>query len=124
MTFPSDARGDQAGVVFVHDGNNSYYAVVLDRNAFTLALHKVTSGSWGSALASTSATINTSTQYYIKVFYKQRQLDAEYGLAGQAPSGSTLARLAHASHLAASSLTRCGCSPARSCISVRSACMS
>jgi RHS repeat-associated protein len=76
ITFPASSSTNKAGVVFSHDGSNSYYAVVLDRNAGTIALHQVSSGSWGGALASASATIADSTQYTIKVFRKQRHIEA------------------------------------------------
>jgi hypothetical protein len=58
--------------------------VVLDRNAGKLAVHKVTSGSWGGAIDSTAATINDSTAYTILVERKQRQIKAR--LVGQTVS--------------------------------------
>lgn len=57
ITFPTGSSTNKAGIIFSDDGSNNYYAVVLDRNAGKIALYQVTSGSWGSALASTSTTI-------------------------------------------------------------------
>ncbi len=67
VTFPTSSSTKRAGLVFAHNGLNSYHVVALDRNAGKIALHKVTNGSWGSALASATATINDSTAYTIKV---------------------------------------------------------
>ena len=60
MTFPNGSNNNKAGLIFCHDGNNSYYAVVLDRDTDTLSLEQISSGSW-STLDSEAATINTST---------------------------------------------------------------
>jgi hypothetical protein len=57
------------------------------RDADKLALHKVTSGSWGAALASESATINDSTAYTIKVF--RRQFSVRAWVVGQSASEFT-----------------------------------
>ena len=57
VTFPTGSSTNKAGIVFLHDGNDSYYVVILWRAKNTVQLHKVTSGSWGAKLASMSATI-------------------------------------------------------------------
>jgi hypothetical protein len=76
--------------VFGHDGNNSYYAVVIDRAAGAIALHKVTSGSWGAALASDSATFYDNAEYAIWVYRKQRYIyAAAIDLGG--PGGEAMA---------------------------------
>ena len=68
VSFPSGSSTNKPGLIFSHDGNNSYYAVVLDRDAGKFSLHQISSGSWGSALAESGAiTINDSTAYTIKV---------------------------------------------------------
>ncbi len=41
---------NKAGLVLSDASGDRHYAVVLDRNAGKLALHKITSGSWGGAL--------------------------------------------------------------------------
>jgi hypothetical protein len=84
VKFPASSSTNKAGLIVGHDGANSYYAVVLDRNASKLAVHKVTSGSWGGAIDSTAATINDSTEYTILVERKQRQIKAR--LVGQTVS--------------------------------------
>ena len=86
VTFPSESSTNKAGLILCHDGNNSYYAVVLDRDAGKLALHKVTSGSWGSALESKAATIGEST-YTIKVF--RRQFSVRAWVVGQSATDFT-----------------------------------
>ncbi|MGB2986227.1 MAG: hypothetical protein WBE26_10120 [Phycisphaerae bacterium] len=48
-------------------------------------MHKITSGSWGSALDSADATINESTAYTIKVARKQSEIVA--ALVGQSGAG-------------------------------------
>ncbi len=84
VTFPTGSSTNKAGIIFCHDGNNSYYAVVLDRAAGKLALYQVSSGSWGSALASSNHTINDSTEYTIKVARKQAHIDATVSSGGGA----------------------------------------
>ncbi len=84
VTFPMGSSTNKAGIIFCHDGNNSYYAVVLNRSAGQLALYQVSSGSWGSALASDSSTINDSTAYTIKVMRKQGHIDATVSSGGGA----------------------------------------
>jgi hypothetical protein len=56
VTFPASSSTNKAGLIVGHDGANSYYAVVLDRNEGKLAVHKVTSGSWSGAIDSVAAT--------------------------------------------------------------------
>ncbi|MEK6674488.1 MAG: RHS repeat-associated core domain-containing protein [Planctomycetota bacterium] len=81
ITFPTSSSSNKAGLVFAHNGSNSYHAVVLNRSTGKLALYKVTSGSWGSALQESAATINDSTAYTISVTQRQRTIDVS--LAGQ-----------------------------------------
>jgi len=76
VTFPTGSSTNKAGLVFAHDGDDSFYAVVLDRDAGKIALHKITGNSWGSALASASTTINDSTAYTVKVARTQGQVEA------------------------------------------------
>ncbi|MHC5112196.1 MAG: RHS repeat-associated core domain-containing protein [Planctomycetota bacterium] len=75
ITFPFGSTTSKAGVLFGDDGTDDY-AVVLDQNAAKIALYEVKSGSWGSALASASATILPNTQYTIRVFRRQREVIA------------------------------------------------
>ncbi len=56
ITFPASSSTNRAAFVFAHDGTNNYYAVALDRTAAKIASHQIISGSWGSALASATAT--------------------------------------------------------------------
>ncbi|MEK6675393.1 MAG: hypothetical protein AABZ47_07025, partial [Planctomycetota bacterium] len=42
ITFPTSSSSNKAGLVFAHDGSNSYYSVVLNRSTGKLALYKVT----------------------------------------------------------------------------------
>lgn len=80
VTFPSGSTIDSAGVVFGHDGDNSYHVAVLNKKVGVFAVYPVNNGTFGSALASTAATIGVSpTQYYIKVKRRQSQVEAEYG---------------------------------------------
>ncbi|MEK6675464.1 MAG: hypothetical protein AABZ47_07395, partial [Planctomycetota bacterium] len=81
ITFPTSSSSNKAGLVFAHNGSNSYYSVVLNRSTGKLALYKVTSGSWGSALQESAATINDSTAYTISVTQRQRTVDV--ALSGQ-----------------------------------------
>lgn len=76
ITFPTDSATSKAGLVFCHNGDGDYYAVVLDRSAGKIALHQITSGSWGAALDSANATINQETAYTIRVNRKQATLTA------------------------------------------------
>ncbi len=76
ITFPASSSTNKAGVRFADDGSSNFHAVVLDRNAGKIALYKVVSGSWGSPLASATATIADNTQYTIRVFRKQRHVTA------------------------------------------------
>ena len=76
VTFPTSSSTNKAGLVFLHDGSNSYHAVVLNRSTGKLALYKITSGSWGSALASFTVSIADSTQYTLKVQRKQSRIEA------------------------------------------------
>ncbi|MCK6465817.1 MAG: hypothetical protein L6Q93_13395, partial [Phycisphaerae bacterium] len=67
----------RAGIVFAHNGINSFYAVVLNRNTDALELYQYSSGSWGSALdASSSASSDNSTEYELRVEVRQRQVAA------------------------------------------------
>jgi RHS repeat-associated protein len=75
VTFPTSSSSNKAGVVFAHDGNNSYYAVVLNRSTGKVALYQVTSGTWGSALASANATISDNISYTIQVNRKQDSIE-------------------------------------------------
>ena len=82
MSFRRPSSTEKAGLVFAHDGDDSFYAVVLDRDADKIALHQITDGSWGSALGSDDVTINNSTDYTVKVRRKQRSVAASVGSAG------------------------------------------
>ena len=98
VTFPSGSSTNKAGVIFCHDGSNSYYAVVLERTGGTdgrVALYQVSSGSWGSPLATGSTgTINDSTAYTVKVMRKQSHIYAE-GVGSFTYDSSSLTRHAH-----------------------------
>ncbi|UCC29851.1 MAG: RHS repeat-associated core domain-containing protein [Phycisphaerales bacterium] len=74
--FPTESSDKKAGVVFGHDGDDDYYAVVLDRSAGAFALHKITNGSWGSALDSDSMTISDETTYTVEIKRQQRRVEA------------------------------------------------
>ncbi len=81
IKFASGSSTNKAGLIFGHDGNNSYHAVVLDRAAGKIALYSVASGSWGTALATATATISDDTTYTIKVNIFRSGIDA--GVVGQ-----------------------------------------
>ena len=76
VTFPASSSTNKAGLVFAHDGDDSFYAVVLDRNAGKIALHQITDGSWGAALDDAAGTVSDNTAYIVKVFRKQRNVQA------------------------------------------------
>ncbi len=79
VTFPSSSSTNKAGAVFAHDGDDSFHAVVINRNTSKLELYEITDGNWSSALASSSNTftINDDTAYTVKVFVRQQRMEAE-----------------------------------------------
>jgi RHS repeat-associated protein len=76
LTFPSVSTNSKAGLVFSHDGTNNYYAVVMDRANSRIALHQISGGAWGGALASDSATVAETAQYSLHVVRLQRRIEA------------------------------------------------
>ncbi len=83
VTFPTGSSNKKAGLIFSHDGNNSYYAVVLERtDTARLAIYKITSGSWGSPLASDDMSISESTPYTLTVVRKQSSIEASVFATG------------------------------------------
>ena len=79
VAFPQGSSTNKAGLVFAHDGDDNFYAVVLDREAGKIALHQITGNSWGAALGSADATINDSTAYTVKVARTQGHVEASVG---------------------------------------------
>lgn len=77
VNFPVDSEDEKAGLIFSFDGDDTFYAVVLDKKDEQIALHKITDGSWGAALASASATISNETDYTVMVVRRQRHVEAE-----------------------------------------------
>jgi len=75
VKFPTSSSTNRSGIVFAHDGNDVFHVVVLDRNAGKVALHKVTSGSWGSVLASASQSISDNTAYTLTLMVRPRRVD-------------------------------------------------
>jgi len=81
VNFASGSSTNKAGLIFSHNGANSYYAVVLNRSKNEVALYQVSSGSWGSALATAGLTINDSTDYTLYVTRRQRRVEVRCSTA-------------------------------------------
>jgi RHS repeat-associated protein len=84
VTFPTGSSTKKAGIVFLHDGNNSYYAVAFDRNAGVFGLYQITNGTW-STIGTVPQSISDNTAYTITVFRRQK-----YIWAGNSGSTSTV----------------------------------
>ncbi len=73
VKYPSGSSG-RGGLVFSHDGNNNYYAVVIT-TALNAELYKITGGTWGSVLASVSLDGLLTGYHGVRVTVKGRHVE-------------------------------------------------
>ena len=79
VAFPTNSSTNKAGIVFCHDGDDDFVAVVLNRSTNKLELYNVSGGTWGSALADDNFTIADETEYSIQVTRRQQRVEAKIG---------------------------------------------